>query len=366
LILIAGCGGSGPTAQVDAAADVSVAPQMDGPPREAAPTPDAPAPEDGGCVPTNTDAPPPVPTPAAIQFAAVAAVPAGEQLLFNDWNPSPNTLASMQPDGSGATTIFRAFRVWSVGVARAGDQLAFACGDPTQEADYGITIGDAVQHTWRYDFATQTADVLAYGNLNDECLTFAPGDTALYLCRRADFTDCNNPAYRLGRIDLPGGAFTWLTADDATDFALSPQPTPGGDALFYGRIQISTSGHQTRSIMRLPLPTGSAQTAIDQASFPLLSPDGQRLVYQNWADLQQPYVAALDGTGAVKIAARRNAGSFAFSPDGSQVAYLWDGGTCSHVEVVKVDGSEAAAPRRLRDCTQTGEFVTELAWFVRP
>ena len=63
----------------------------------------------------------------------------------------------------------------------------------------------------------------------------------------------------------------------------------------------------------------------------------------------------------------RQASNARWSPDGTQVVYLlWDdAGACSHVEIVQADGSEADAPTRIRDCLETGEFISDLAWITR-
>ena len=60
----------------------------------------------------------------------------------------------------------------------------------------------------------------------------------------------------------------------------------------------------------------------------------------------------------------RRASDPAWSPDGTQIAYLVGDKTanCQHVDVVKADGSEAMAPRRVRDCTKAKGFLTQLAW----
>ena len=56
-----------------------------------------------------------------------------------------------------------------------------------------------------------------------------------------------------------------------------------------------------------------------------------------------------------------------WSPDGTRVVYTVgdDEVSCSHVEIVAADGSEADAPTRIRDCVESGEFITDLAWITR-
>ena len=187
-----------------------------------------------------------VPTAGDIDFTAVAPIPQGEQILFNDWS-FPDRLLSMGTDGSNAVEIFSAYRIWSVGVARGGDRLAFAVGDKEQEEHYGINLGDAIQHTFIYDFASQTAEVLAYGNINDECHHWGPGDASIYVCRRYDFMPDNTHGnYRLGRIDVDGGAFAFLVDEEPTILTLSPNVTDDGSEMYYMSVLIS-GGSQSRT-----------------------------------------------------------------------------------------------------------------------
>jgi hypothetical protein len=308
-----------------------------------------------------------VPMPADIQFQAVNALPHGEQIVFNDWNPSPNTLSSMTPDGVTTTKVLEAFRVWSLGVSHAGTTIAFACGDPEQQQHYGLSIGDAIQHTWLYDVATQQASLLTDGNVNDECHTFGPGDTSLYICRRYDFTGCgDNQGYQIGVIALPGGAFTFLSPDDPSIQALDPQPTPDGTELYFDEIT-SPMGQQSRDLYTMPLPMGAVTKLRGDAGTPVLSPDGTRYVYASYGDAGNLHVSALDGTGDVRVTGTQG-DSATWSPDGTKIAYLYMDmvANCSHVEVVSADGSDADTPTRIRDCSATQEFITALAWFQRP
>ena len=145
---------------------------------------------------------------------------------------------------------------------------------------------------------------------------------------------------------------------------MSPQPTADGTALFYGRDQISGTT-QTRTIVKMALPAGTTELWLDQAAFPVLSPDGTKLAYQNWDDQYTLYVANLDGSQPLQLANRPNFSEAVFSPDGTQVAYLpYDDSVC-HIEVVKLDGSEANAPRCLRPASVGYEFITELDWITR-
>lgn len=307
-----------------------------------------------------------VPAPRDIDFAVLGDLPAGERIAFNDWLTQPNTLSTMAPDGSDVEPLFAAYRVWSIGVANAGDRIAFASGDPLQEEHYGVTIGDAIQHTFLFDVASGSASVLSYGNINDECHTFSADDSTLYVCRRYDFMpDLTNQGYRIGAIDVANAGFSWLTPR-STALALHPAPLPGGVDLWFTEIVIE-GGSQQRRIMSQPIAGGSATVVRDDAGAAVLSPDGTRYLYADSAAggvLMSALVAGGDETLVVNGAVT----NARYSPDGAQVVYLAydDAAACSHVEIVAADGSEANAPTRIRDCGLSGEFITDLAWFTAP
>ena len=311
--------------------------------------------------------PPPPPTADSIQFKVLAPLPQGEQLLFNEWGASPNKLFSMTPDGAVTTPVLQALRIWSFGVSHDASRIAFSCADPDQQAHFGITMGDAIQHTWLFDTATQVPELLAYGNLNDECHVFGPGDTTLYVCRRYDFDDLGHfKGWRIGKIDPSTKDFAFLTPDLPNTYDLFPQPLPDGISLLFGRIELQGT-KQNPSVLQMSLPDGTPTTLRTDGGRPALSPDGTRYVYQNSADAHTLYSSKLDGTDPVKVT-NAQASEPAWSPDGASIAYLvWDNAAgCSHLDVVASDGSEAAAPKRLRDCSLTGDFMTQLAWVVRP
>jgi hypothetical protein len=317
----------------------------------------------------------PLPTPTSIQFAAKAALPSGEQLLINDWNAQPNTVSSLSPDGTTKTVIFEVFLAWSMGVSHDGKSIAFSCGDPTQQADFGLQIENSINQSWIYDVPTQTIHLVSHGNLDDECHTFGPGDTTLWVCRRYDFQETGdggdlmgtNKGYRIGRIDLPSNDFTFLTPDEPDDLALYPQPTADGGSVYYSTSQVVSATQTNDTVELMPLPCGTASSERSNAREPVLSPDGTRYVYADDSQMGALYASNLDGTSSVRLTSEAGTNA-AWSPDGTKVAYLVFDSTadCSHLDVVQSDGSSATSPTRLRDCTKTGEFITELAWFVEP
>ncbi len=307
-----------------------------------------------------------IPDADSIQFTAVNPLPDGEQILFNDWNAVPNTLLSMMPDGAGAITIFEAYRIWSMGVSNDAATIAFASGDPGQVEHYGIDLGDAIQHTFLYDVATEAAAALLWGNVNDECHTFSDDGASLYVCRRSDFRFEDefwlSEGYDVARVDVASGNVELLLADDDDVMTLSPQPNASETTLLFQWIDLPS----TRSIRSLDVASGDIEILIDAAGSPVLSPNGARFLYTDYADLGSLWAADLDGGNPIQVAAAQTSGP-RWSPDGLRVVYMVgdEAQPCSHVDVVAADGSEANAPQRIRDCVVTGEFITEIAWITR-
>jgi Tol biopolymer transport system component len=323
---------------------------------------------------TATDASYPVPTPDDLQFKALNPLPSGEQLVFNDWNSSPNRFLSMKPDGTEVVRIFEVYRVWSAGVSRKGDKIAFSCADPKQKEHYGLDIGDSIQHTWMYDVATQTIEPIAIGNLNDECHQFSADGSGLYVCRRYDFAETEteagvtgtNKGWRIARIALSSKVATFLTPE-SKDYALGPNPTNDESTLWYSITTFAGSTQIPRVVKQSP-PGGSPVDVRANAARPVLSPDGTHYAFNavTTFDKSAIHVSKLDGSEEVTVtkAAGTNA---SFSPDGTHLAYLVYDPTksCQHIEIVATDGSDVAAPKRVRDCGTSAEFITELAWISR-
>lgn len=310
-----------------------------------------------------------MPTPESIQFGAIAPLPAGEQILFNDWNAFPNTVAAMRPDGSEETIVFEAYRVWSMAVSPDASAIAFSSGDPEQEAHYGITFGDAIQHTFLYDVASETAENLTRGRINDECLVFSDDGERLYLCRRSDFqqdgAELTNTLYHPVRIDRATGAEEVLLAPQDDVMALQLQPDADEVTALLTWIVLPPSPPAEHSIRRLDLASGEVTLVREDAGAPALSPDGTRYLFADYTQQGSLWASDLDGGDPVQVVATNVTGAV-WSPDGTRVAFLLDDDdlACAHIATAAADGSEADSPDIVRDCAETGEFITELAWIA--
>jgi len=85
------------------------------------------------------------------------------------------------------------------------------------------------------------------------------------------------------------------------------------------------------------------------------------------AGLKQFDLQATDAA-AVPVSTTLNAGDGAWSPDGTAIVYtVFDqANSCDHLERVTWSGTAWSVPERVRDCTQTGEMITNLTWVVLP
>ena len=123
--------------------------------------------------------------------------------------------------------------------------------------------------------------------------------------------------------------------------------------------------------------SGPDPTIIPVTSFhgnetqPAFAPDGNQIAFV-WdgaqGDNQNIYVKLVDAGAPLRLTTDPAPDlNPVWSPDGSRVAFLLDDAnvSCAHIAIVAADGSDAEAPEIVRDCTETGEFITQLAWVTR-
>ena len=330
---------------------------------------------DAGVDATPADAAQPAPTATDIHFHVDGTLTSGQWIVYNNWNVDPNTLLAVSPDAPAATAtkVFDANRVWSMGLTPDGSHIAFSAFDEDQTAHFGVTFGDSIQNTFLFTPATQTLRALQWGNINDECHHFDASQSNIYVCRRYDFqADGSSLGYRLGVINVASGTFTFLSPLSSTEYALTPIPVGPSDgpatSLYYDERDVPpASGARIRKI---DLTTMANTVVLDNASQPSLAPDGHHLLFANLTDHSAYYVIDLAIADAEPVKVTDTAGPTdgVWSPDGTTIAYdvYDDAHQCSHLETTLSDGSTAASPTRVRDCTVTNEFITQLAWITVP
>ena len=330
---------------------------------------------DAGVDAAPPDAAQAAPTATDIHFHVDGTLTSGQWIVYNNWNVDPNTLLAVTPQAPSATAtkVFDVNRVWSMGLTPDGSAVAFSAFDEDQTAHFGVTFGDSIQNTFLFTPATQTLRALSWGNINDECHHFDATNSNIYVCRRYDFqADGSSLGYRLGVINVASGAFMFLSPLSSTEYALTPIPIGPSNgpatALYYDERDLPpASGARIRKI---DLTTMANTVVLDNASQPSLAPDGHHLLFANLDDDSSYYVIDLAIADAEPVKVTDTAGPTdgVWSPDGTTIAYdVYDEtNQCSHLETTLSDGSTAATPIRVRDCTVTNEFITQLAWITVP
>lgn len=327
------------------------------------------------------DAPPMIdagPGPAdQIGVVAGSPLPSGSWLLASRWAPSPNAVIALDPDDLGGTphVVFTANRVWSMGAYPDASTIVFSGHDPMREMAFGLTLLDSIQNSFAYDRAAGTVTQLAppgsgWENVNDECFEPSLDGAYVYVCRRYDFT--SEPAFkgwRIGRIRIADGSFEFLRDESPTGpFELTPQELPGGTHLLF---EMRDRGPSTGASLHVrELATGTETMVRADAWRPKLAPDGHTVLFSDTNDQSRYKTFDLDQPNApiVTVSPTVGVGDAAWSPDGQTIIYtVFDQAlTCEHVERVTWMGSEWSTPERLRDCANTGEVLTTLAWVTVP
>ena len=154
-----------------------------------------------------------------------------------------------------------------------------------------------------------------------------------------------------GRTDLfvsrvAGGARVRLTNDDLKESR--PRFSPNGETIVFSRRRADGGGPDVCSV---PALGGQASVIVRDAAYPVLSPDGTRIVFvHNVSGERRVATARSDGSDVRDLAASTAALPFvrnpAWSPVGRTIAFVMGaGGAAGDIWIASADGT--GAPRRL-------------------
>jgi serine/threonine protein kinase/Tol biopolymer transport system component len=171
-----------------------------------------------------------------------------------------------------------------------------------------------------------------------------PGKT-LYVSRTV------NDLTNIWEYDLADNNLTQKSFGTGPD--LSPMADPGGRGIYF--INGKPSGALTVYHVNTKQSTDLVN---DNATQPILSPDGRRVAYITILDnnRQEIWASDIDGSNRVKIASSATLYTLVWSPDGSQLSFSEAGADGTKVFTVHADGSG------LRQLASTGAFVGQAGW----
>ncbi len=142
-----------------------------------------------------------------------------------------------------------------------------------------------------------------------------------------------NGIQNLWKYDLSGRTLTQLTFGAGPDF--SPMPDPGGRGIYY--VNGKSSGYLT---VYHPQTQQSLDIVSDDATQPMISPDGKRLMYVKLLadDKEELWVSNIDGKNQLKLYSGSSMGTLGWSPDSSHLSFGDRPGGTSNSYIVGVDG----------------------------
>jgi serine/threonine protein kinase/Tol biopolymer transport system component len=182
------------------------------------------------------------------------------------------------------------------------------------------------------------------GNASDSVWS-EPGKTVL-------FSRTVNGLTNIWNYSLKDHSLKQITFGAGPDF--SPMPDPGGKGIYY--VNGKSSGFLTAYHVHSK---DSTDIVTEDASQPVISPDGKRVMYVALParDRNELWVSDIDGGNKVKIATGEHLGTDSWAPDNFHLSFdEAAAGAGTKVYIVGADGSG------LRQLPRMGDLVWGLRW----
>jgi serine/threonine protein kinase/Tol biopolymer transport system component len=180
---------------------------------------------------------------------------------------------------------------------------------------------------------------------NPEVVWADPGKSVL-------FSRTINGLTNIWSYSLQGRSLTQITFGTGPDY--SPMPDPGGKGIYY--VNGKSSGFLTAYHVHSK---ESTDIVSEEATQPIISPDGKRLMYITLpaADRSELWVSDIDGDNKVKLASGESLNTGTWTPDNSHLSF-WEAGTSAGEKgyIVGADGSG------LRQLPRTGDNLRNFVW----
>ena len=172
-----------------------------------------------------------------------------------------------------------------------------------------------------------------------------PGKTVL-------FSRTVNGLTNIWKYSLQDRGLTQITFGAGPDY--SPMPDPGGKGIYYvnGRSSGSLAAYRVQS-------KESADIVSEEATQPIISPDGRRVMYIMLPAPQRTelWVSGIDGGNKVKLATGDSLNTGTWAPDNFHLSFVESGDRArDKAYIVGADGSG------LRQLPGTGDIVLNLVW----
>jgi serine/threonine protein kinase/Tol biopolymer transport system component len=204
----------------------------------------------------------------------------------------------------------------------------------------GGQFGRSKFHFYRVNVTSHEAIDLGEGESEDFAVAWAdPGRSVL-------FSRAVNGLTNIWKYSLEDRNLTQITFGTGPDSW--PMPDPGGKGIYY--VNGKSSGLLTAYHVQS---RESTDIVAEDATQPIISPDGKRVMYIRLPAPQRTelWVSDIDGHNKVKLATGENLGTGNWAPDNFHVSFQDDAGAAAKAYIVGADGSG------LRQLPLTVDFI---------